>query len=104
MHLFRRLAWGLAIVFVLLSAWRWRERWWTPPAPPARAIVFDNGSVRQPPAPAEAASVAATPQAAPGVMRKCVRKAEVVYTDRPCPPGLQEREIDKSRFNTVEGR
>jgi hypothetical protein len=99
---------GVAVAFLLLSAWRWRDSGWLAPligrnAPAPRAIVFDNGTVRAQPA-SEAASGQVVALPVPGGMRKCVRRGEVVYTDRTCPPGMKEADIDTSRFNQVPGR
>lgn len=99
---------GVAVAFVLLSAWRWRDSSWLAPvlgreAPPARPIVFDNGTVRAQPA-SEPASGQTLALPVPGGMRKCVKRGEVIYTDRVCPPGMKEADIDSSRFNQVPGR
>ena len=99
---------GVLVAFVLLSAWRWRDASWLAPlighpAPPPKAIVFDNGTVRAQPA-SEPASGQVVALPVPGAMRKCVKRGEVVYTDRVCPPGMKEVDIDSSRFNQVPGR
>lgn len=102
--------WGLGallVAFVLLSAWRWRDSSLLAPLigrppPPPKAIVFDNGTVRAQPA-SEAASAEVIALPVPGGMRKCVKRSEVIYTDRPCPPGMKEADIDSSRFNRVPG-
>lgn len=96
---------GAGVAIVLAFGWRaWqagplRAVWTEAPAP--AAIVFDNGSVRDL-APASApASAVVQALALKGGMRKCVRRSEVIYTDRPCPHGMSEQGIDRSRFNVV---
>ena len=71
---------------------------------PRKVIQFDNGSVRDLSAASGAASAVTQQLPLKGGMRKCVKRKEVVYTDRPCPDGMQEADIDKSRFNLVNGR
>ncbi len=95
---------GVALLFLLSGAWRYRHavnEWLTPPPPP-KPILFDNGTVRQyaPPAsqPGGKAVVAALP---PGVLRKCVRGSETSYTNLSCPPGFREKPVDGSRVSVV---
>lgn len=101
--------WPALALLVALLAWRQREAlqaFFSPPAEPAKPIVFDNGTVRDTtPAPPAEAGAAAGPAPLPrGVMRKCLRGAEVTYTDRECPPGFKERPVSGSQFSVVKGQ
>lgn len=76
----------LAVLVLVPLAWRVSQSdsvrdWWSPP-PPAKAIQFDNGSVRAPALPASGS----TASVAPG-LKKCRVAERFVYTDGPCPKG-----------------
>ena len=100
--------WMQALGILLLASLAWKYRhlfaeWSAPPPPPAKAIVFDNGTVRQMAPAASEAVVQAGPQPLPhGVPRRCVRRQETTYTNVPCPPGFKERPLDTSRVSVVE--
>lgn len=105
---FQRLLLAIGLVFVVALGWRYRN---APifmgsagqPAAAAPAIKFDNGTVRQQPDPASAASaVVQSRPTGPGGMRKCKKGSTVVYTDRICPPGTQEMDIG-GNVNVVGG-
>lgn len=70
---------------------------WLSPAPveKARPIVFDNGTVREPPASAPAAPTRPrAAQAPPGQLRKCLQPGGgVVYSNLACPPGAKEAAV-----------
>jgi hypothetical protein len=55
-----------------------------------KEIQFDNWSVRALSRDAESALkiTSAEDALAPGAMRKCVRKQEILYTDKACPAGM----------------
>jgi hypothetical protein len=102
----------LTLVLVVLASvgWRHRNDAWVqgllrPPAP-AKAIQFDNGSVRDtlPRIPEDGAS-AAHEQALnnlPGKLKKCIRKAQVVYTDQPCPAGFSAEPVSGDKVTVLE--
>jgi hypothetical protein len=39
---------------------------------------------------------------APGAMRKCVRKQEILYTDKACPAGMTFASVQGGAVNVVE--
>ena len=97
----------LAGVLVMLLALAWRlgasgavEQWLYPPPVTSKPIVFDNGTVRQMPAPASAPTLVEH-ATAPGMARKCLSVGQqagkpgsrVTYTDSVCPPGTQQMTI-----------
>ncbi len=104
-----RLIAALAFVAVLLSVgfslWRGGSfRAWlttTPDKPPE--IVFDNGSVRDVPAPAASAVQRTAALSPPGVMRKCVRGDRVTYSNLTCPAGFRERPVSQEGVTVVPG-
>lgn len=89
---FRLLLAALVALVLLPMGWRivqfapWAA--WTRPAPPPKAISFDNGTVRAPPP----AAVAADRAVQPG-LKKCFRGEQVLYTDGPCPAGTRAAEV-----------
>lgn len=72
---------GLPMGWRLLQSPQWRD-WLNPPAPVKKAFQFDNGTVREPPAPASGPAIDVSPG-----LRKCRQGERVVYTDGPCPAG-----------------
>lgn len=100
---------GIVItVLVLLAAsaaWRDRaaiDRWLQAgPSAQAKPIVFDNGTVREPPA-AASQPFAAAVSLLPGMLRKCVRGGQTTYTDIDCPNGFQQRTVAADRVSIVD--
>lgn len=98
----RLLVAGLALLVGLPMAWRlWQspqvQAWWRPPADMARPIIFDNGTVRQPPAPASGPLVDVSPG-----LKKCRRGERVIYTDSWCPEGTTPVAIERGTVNVVK--
>src|SRR3990167_5867754 len=91
----RYLAVGLVVVVIGRMAWDHRNDGWIqklllPDGPAKVDIRFDNGSIR------DAAVILGQPlgvssnhvvENTPGLLKKCVRGREVVYTDQLCPTG-----------------
>lgn len=75
------------------------------PAAPAAPIKFDNGSVRDKDAGVakSAASTSAQYDPPPGVMRKCVRGRELLYTDQPCPKGSSAEGVTGGNVTVLQG-
>jgi hypothetical protein len=100
----QRIVWALVALFAAAAAWSYRAdiAELAEDTPPAKPIVFDNGTVRQ----YEAASepeTALVPKPLPnGVLRKCVHGREATtYTNVPCPYGFKEKPVDSSRVSVV---
>ncbi len=102
-----RVRWLVLLLAVALGAlvlWRTQAMWagWLPgPARTVKPIVFDNGSVRERPAPAAPDAVTAKTSLPPGAMRKCVKGREVVYTQVPCASGFKEMAVGGTPVNVV---
>ena len=99
----QRIVWALVALFAVAAAWRYRAdiAELAQGAPPAKLIVFDNGTVRQHEAASEP-EAALGPQPLPnGVLRKCVRGRETTYTNVPCPSGFKEKPVDSKRVAVV---
>lgn len=99
---------ALAVALVLAIGWRYRAsaQELLAPQPVARPapFKFDNGSIRD----AERASAPDTGAppvavAVPGGMRKCVRAATVLYTDKTCPPGSREQVVRADKVTVLPG-
>lgn len=89
----------MASLLALSVGWRYRAALssvWVN-EPPAREIVFDNGSVRDQAPPASSVAIA-SPSAGP---RKCIRGDEVIYTNFACPRGYRERQVAGDRVSVV---
>jgi hypothetical protein len=71
---------------------------------PPKEIKFDNGSVRDLARDAASAPkiTSAEDALAPGAMRKCVRKQEILYTDKTCPAGTMFASVQGGAVNVVE--
>lgn len=80
---------GFAIHLQRGGAWR---TWLGGAEGTPKPFVFDNGTIRDNPAPASAPKQA-TLQSPPGVLRKCVRGDTVTYSNLDCPIGTRERPI-----------
>lgn len=99
---------GALIVLLLLSiGWRLSQSsavqaWLHPPDRRPAAITFDNGSVRQT-EPASGPALVGELIRPPGGMRKCKKGKATVYTDRSCPPGMQEEAISNGTVNVLAG-
>jgi hypothetical protein len=81
------------------AAWRYRGAMSSgaPTAPSvSKPFEFDNGTVREQPAPASAVA-----SSRPGGLRKCVRGNEVAYTDKVCAPGFREKPVASDRVSLV---
>jgi hypothetical protein len=74
------------------------------PDAPSKEIKFDNGSVRDVARDAASATkiTSAEDALAPGAMRKCVRKQEILYTDKTCPAGTTFASVQGGAVNVVE--
>jgi hypothetical protein len=96
-----------ALLIALSAAWGKRQSlqaFLAPPSPPAKAIQFDNGTVRDMGDASDAASaVAARPQFAPGAMRKCFKGQQVTYTNVTCPTGFKEAPVAGPPVSVVPG-
>ena len=73
MLVFKWLAIAFVVAFLALTAWRWRHQFTGGAGAPAKAIVFDNGTVRATPGAASdpASAPVADAQTPPGTLRKC---------------------------------
>ena len=96
----------LAFALLVASSAAWHYRGVFSPQPDEnsskpKAIVFDNGTVRDytPAAPASGASPIA--QQAPGALRKCVKGTETVYTNFACPPKFKEKAVASDRVTVL---
>lgn len=77
--------------------------WLRSSSKPAAAIKFQNDGP-SPDAPvAEAPLNQAITKKGPGGMRKCKKGSTVVYTDRHCPEGSQQKDIDGGSMTVVKG-
>jgi hypothetical protein len=69
-----------------------------------KEIKFDNWSVRD--LSRDAAGIPKVANGedalAPGAMRKCVRKQEILYTDKACPAGMTFASVQGGAVNVVE--
>lgn len=100
--LLRLLVAGIALLVGLPMAWRlWQspqvQAWWRPAPEVSRPIIFDNGTVRQPPAPASGPMVNVSPG-----LKKCRRGDRVIYTDSWCPEGTTPVAIERGTVNVVK--
>jgi len=75
--------------------------WLTTPDAP-KAIVFDNGSVRDAAGPAASEPTQTTVLSPPGALRKCVRGDRVTYSNLTCPPGFKEREVASDKVTVIQ--
>lgn len=109
-HILRYVLIMLVLVVLVSVGWRHRNDAWVQgllrPAAPVKAIQFDNGSVRAPlPYADEDGNAAAQQQAQnnlPGILKKCVRKSKVVYTDQPCPDGFSAERVSGDKVTVME--
>jgi hypothetical protein len=91
----------LAVLIALGAAWSKRqaiEAMLSPPPPPAKAIQFDNGTVRQY---GTSSASSAQPQITAGGMRKCFKGGQVSYTNLECPPGATEKPVAGPPVNVL---
>lgn len=96
----------ITVLLLFAAAMGWRHRgavdtWLAPPAERPKAIVFDNGTVREA---APAASRALASATRNGGLRKCVRGSQTSYTNFDCPPGFKERAVTDDRITVLEGQ
>ncbi len=95
---------GLALAAA--AGWRVRDADWVQdflhPQPVKKLkIEFDNGTVRQyETSPPEQARKGTVPMPE-GALRKCVRGAEVSYTNHPCPAGSQEHALKQGTLTVL---
>ncbi|MBL8328452.1 MAG: hypothetical protein JNJ71_06340 [Rubrivivax sp.] len=94
---------AMALIVGLPLAWRLIQSpevqaWWSPVAAEPSRFRFDNGSVRQPPAPASGPLVDVSPG-----LKKCRQGERVIYTDAVCPPGTQPVLMAGGTVNVVKG-
>lgn len=97
----RWVAAGLLLLLLASVGWRYRglAQDWLTPERPLRPVMFDNDHATPPPPPGSAAAAPATRP--PGALRKCVRGGETTYTDRSCPPGYRERDVQADRVTVL---
>ena len=94
-------------VLALALAWRYRHAEFVqdllhPPVKRPLKIEFDNGSARRPEASAASAPGKGQAQAMPlGALRRCVKGAEVSYTNSYCAAGAKEFKVDRGTVNVV---
>lgn len=107
----RLIVFSVVVLLAVSVAWRYRGALGdltgvaSSAAPPARPIVFDNGTVRDPPPLAAPAGASATALAAqPGALRKCVRRGETTYTNFACPAGFKELGVASDRVTVLSGQ
>jgi hypothetical protein len=103
--IFRRIALGLSLVFLLALGWRYRhaealQGLLAPPSAKPLAIPFDNGTVRQYQAASAPVAVEATARPL-GSVRKCRKGTEISYTNSLCPPGAKELELSNGTLNVL---
>jgi tRNA pseudouridine-54 N-methylase len=85
---------GFSLCCAALFAYNHRNDAWIDgllrPDAPSKEIKFDSGSVRALSRDAESAQkiTSAEDALAPGAMRRCVRKQEILYTDNAYPAGM----------------
>ncbi|MEL4180723.1 hypothetical protein [Roseateles sp. PN1] len=101
----RYLLWIAIALLTLAAGWHVRNTEFVrdlinPGAGKARPIQFDNGSRREIAEPVKPPPGAAKPLPQ-GVMRKCLRGREVVYTDVACPAGYAQGDVSGGTVNTV---
>ena len=94
---------GAILLSAIFSLWRdgFFRSWLTTSPDKPREIVFDNGSVRDAPAPAASSPSRTAALSPPGVMRKCVRGDRVTYSNLTCPAGFRERPISQEGVTVV---
>lgn len=97
---------GALCVVLLAVGWSFRRAAWLQellhpePVKPLN-IPFDNGSVRDKNPPAAPTGAALPTQKPPGVLRKCVGREGVIYSDNVCPPGSKEASMGQGTLNVV---
>lgn len=106
----RYLAVGLVVVVIGRMAWDhrndgWIQKFLRPDGPAKVDIRFDNGSIRdaavilgQPPGASNNRVVENTP----GLLKKCVRGREVVYTDQLCPTGATVTAVNGGNVTVLD--
>lgn len=72
-----------------------------PTASRPKPLVFDNGTVRDVPAPAARPTAALT--RADG-LRKCVRGSQTTYTNFDCPAGFKQKNVTTDRVTVLEAQ
>jgi hypothetical protein len=100
----RYLIWLAVLAIVGSAAWRYRASFLDlgPPAPPPKRIIFDNGTARTLPLPPPPLASGARPNKPIGELRKCVRRAEVSYTNFACPNGFTEQAVKSDRLTVLD--
>jgi hypothetical protein len=91
------------VASMVFSMWRSGviRSWMTTTPDKPRAIVFDNGSIRDVPGPAASESRKGAALSPPGVLRKCLRGDQVTYSNLTCPPGFRERPVSTDGVTVV---
>lgn len=97
----------VALLFSIAITWRYRNSDFIqgivhPKTVKPLAIEFDNGTVRHYKEPDDRATAKAAPKPI-GTLRKCIKGAEVVYTNALCPPGLKEAELSRGTLTVLSG-
>ena len=100
----RYLIWLAVLAIVGSAAWRYRSSYldFGPPAAPPKRIIFDNGTARTYAPASPPQGDAGSPNRPIGELRKCVRKAEVTYTNFACPKGFTEQAVKSDRLTVLE--
>lgn len=97
---------AVALVAGASAAW-WTADQWRPHIGPWSAQAWRTLTRPGPPKPPQSPPAGtaprdrATAEPAPAAPRKCVRGAQVHYTDGPCPPGYEERPLDGSALSSL---
>lgn len=95
--------WGVVLVVVAaMAAWGWqqRERFWTRAVPEPAPVDTRPTSPAPDDGPAPR-NVGAADGFRPGQMRKCVKGAQVSYTNVDCPPGFRAQAVGGAPVNVL---
>jgi hypothetical protein len=96
---------GLLVALIILSA-LWGKRYsmanhFAPANALPKQIQFDNGSVRDNRPELAKSSISTQSQFSQGTLRKCIKDAQITYTDVACPPGYRERAVAGPPVNVM---
>ncbi len=97
---------AITVLALIAVAASWRHRaaiddWLAPTTARPKAIVFDNGTVREA-APAATRALASAMRS--GSLRKCMRGQQTTYTNSDCPPGFHEKTVAADRVTVLEAQ